>query len=107
MWVLARGTQRRTPASATRSPSTPRTRKSGYVTFFSRTRNTLWMKGESSGNKLRVLSLQTDCDEDTVLIRVRREGAGVVCHLGTVSCFATAQAVLRTAGEADDFGKAC
>jgi phosphoribosyl-ATP pyrophosphohydrolase/phosphoribosyl-AMP cyclohydrolase len=84
-----------------------RTRKSGYVTFFSRTRNTLWMKGESSGNKLKVLSLSSDCDEDTILIRVRREGAGVVCHLGTVSCFGDAQGVLRTAGEPDDFGKAC
>ena len=84
-----------------------RTRKSGYVTFFSRTRNTLWMKGESSGNRLKVLSLSTDCDEDTILIRVRREGAGIVCHLGTVSCFGAAQAVLRSAGEPDDFGKAC
>jgi len=84
-----------------------RTRKSGYVTFFSRTRNTLWMKGETSGNKLKVLSISTDCDEDTVLVRVRREGAGVVCHLGTVSCFDAAQAVLRRVGESDDFGKAC
>jgi phosphoribosyl-AMP cyclohydrolase len=65
------------------------------------------MKGESSGNKLKVLSLVADCDEDTILIRVRREGAGVVCHLGTVSCFAAAQEVLRAAGEPDDFGKAC
>ena len=84
-----------------------RTRKSGYVTFFSRTRNTLWMKGESSGNKLKVLSLNTDCDEDTLLIRVRREGSGVVCHLGTVSCFSAAQGILRSAGQPDDFGKAC
>ena len=84
-----------------------RTRKSGYVTFFSRTRNRLWMMGVSSGNKLKVLSLVGDCDEDTILIRVRREGAGVVCHLGTVSCFAAAQEVLRAAGETDDFGKAC
>ena len=43
----------------------------GYVTFFSRTRNQLWMKGESSGNRLRVVSAQTDCDRDTVLLRVR------------------------------------
>ena len=84
-----------------------RTRKSGYVTFFSRTRNTLWMKGETSGNKLRVLSLKTDCDEDTILIHVRREGSGVVCHLGTVSCFSAAQGILRSAGQPDDFGKAC
>ena len=66
-----------------------RTRESGYVTFFSRTRNTLWTKGETSGNRLAVLSLLTDCDNDTVLLRVRREGDGTVCHLGTVSCFTT------------------
>ena len=84
-----------------------RTRKSGYVTFFSRTRNTLWMKGETSGNKLKVLSISTDCDEDTVLVRVRREGAGVVCHLGTVSCFGDARAAVRTVAGPDDFGRAC
>ena len=84
-----------------------RTRTSGYVTFFSRTRNRLWMKGESSGNRLKVVSLNTDCDEDTLLIRVRREGAGVVCHTGTVSCFATERPASRLAGDADDFGKAC
>ena len=66
-----------------------RTRESGYVTFFSRTRNTLWTKGETSGNRLAVLSLLTDCDNDTVLVRVRREGDGTVCHTGTVSCFMT------------------
>jgi phosphoribosyl-AMP cyclohydrolase len=59
----------------------------GYVTFFSRTRNELWMKGESSGNRLRVVSAQTDCDRDTLLLRVEVEGAGVVCHRGTRSCF--------------------
>jgi phosphoribosyl-AMP cyclohydrolase len=59
----------------------------GYVTFFSRTRNELWMKGESSGNKLRVISAQTDCDQDTLLLRVEVEGQGVVCHRGTRSCF--------------------
>jgi len=64
-----------------------RTRASGYATFFSRTRNTLWTKGETSGNRLAVVSMLTDCDDDTVLVRVRREGDGRVCHLGTVSCF--------------------
>ena len=63
------------------------TLRNGYVTFFSRTRNQLWMKGESSGNRLRVLSAQTDCDRDTLLVRVEVEGAGVVCHRGTRSCF--------------------
>ena len=64
-----------------------RTLNTGYVTFFSRTRNELWTKGESSGNRLRVLAIRTDCDRDTCLIRVQVEGAGLVCHLGTRSCF--------------------
>jgi phosphoribosyl-ATP pyrophosphohydrolase/phosphoribosyl-AMP cyclohydrolase len=64
-----------------------RTLEQGYVTFFSRTRNQLWMKGETSGNRLRVVSAATDCDRDTLLLRVEVEGAGVVCHRGTRSCF--------------------
>jgi len=63
------------------------TLEKGYVTFFSRTRNELWMKGKSSGNRLRVVSAATDCDRDTLLVRVEVEGAGVVCHRGTRSCF--------------------
>lgn len=65
-----------------------RTLGEGYVTFFSRTRQQLWMKGETSGNRLRVVSAHTDCDRDTLLVRVEVEGAGVVCHRGTRSCFA-------------------
>jgi phosphoribosyl-AMP cyclohydrolase len=65
----------------------------GYVTFFSRTRNQLWTKGESSGNRLRVISAQTDCDRDTLLLRVQVQGAGVVCHRGTRSCFTESIAV--------------
>ena len=64
-----------------------RTLEEGYVTFYSRTRNRLWTKGESSGNRLRVVSALTDCDRDTLLLRVEVEGAGVVCHRGTRSCF--------------------
>ena len=64
-----------------------RTVAGGYVTFFSRTRNQLWTKGETSGNRLKVLSINTDCDRDTFLIQVQVEGKGVVCHLGTRSCF--------------------
>jgi phosphoribosyl-AMP cyclohydrolase len=64
-----------------------RTLEEGYVTFFSRTRQQLWMKGETSGNRLRVVSALTDCDRDTLLVRVEVEGAGVVCHRGTRSCF--------------------
>jgi phosphoribosyl-ATP pyrophosphohydrolase/phosphoribosyl-AMP cyclohydrolase len=66
-----------------------RTRATGYVTFFSRTRNQLWMKGETSGNRLRVISLESDCDDDAVLAKVTCEGAGVVCHTGTRTCFKT------------------
>ena len=64
-----------------------RTLESGYVTFWSRTRSTLWMKGETSGNRLRVISAATDCDHDALLFRVEVEGDGLVCHEGTVSCF--------------------
>ena len=64
-----------------------RTLATGYVTFFSRTRNKLWTKGESSGNRLRVVSASTDCDRDTLLLKVNVEGEGLVCHEGTRSCF--------------------
>jgi phosphoribosyl-ATP pyrophosphohydrolase/phosphoribosyl-AMP cyclohydrolase len=64
-----------------------RTLATGYVTFFSRTRNELWTKGESSGNRLRVTHCQTDCDRDTLLLQVEVEGAGLVCHRGARSCF--------------------
>jgi phosphoribosyl-AMP cyclohydrolase len=64
-----------------------RTQESGYVTFFSRSRNTLWTKGETSGNRLTVRQVLLDCDEDTILIKVRREGDGNVCHMNRVSCF--------------------
>jgi phosphoribosyl-AMP cyclohydrolase len=64
-----------------------RTLDTGYVTFYSRTRNKLWTKGETSGNRLRVVSAATDCDQDTVLVKVRVEGDGQVCHEGTRSCF--------------------
>ena len=69
------------------------TLSTGYATFFSRTRNKLWMKGESSGNRLRLISASTDCDQDTILLRVRVEGDGLVCHEGTRSCFTRLMAV--------------
>ena len=64
-----------------------RTRQSGFATFYSRTRQTLWMKGETSGNRLAVVEWFTDCDDDTLLLKVRREGDGNVCHTGTRTCF--------------------
>jgi phosphoribosyl-ATP pyrophosphohydrolase/phosphoribosyl-AMP cyclohydrolase len=63
------------------------TLETGFVTFWSRTRQKLWMKGETSGNRLRVVSASTDCDNDALLFRVVVEGDGLVCHEGTVSCF--------------------
>ena len=63
------------------------TQRTGYVTFFSRTRNTLWTKGETSGNRLAVKQMFVDCDEDTVLIKAAREGDGNVCHTGERTCF--------------------
>ena len=63
------------------------TRRTGFATFFSRTRNKMWMKGETSGNRLKVVDILVDCDEDTVLVKVIREGDGNVCHTGQRSCF--------------------
>ncbi|MGA2903693.1 MAG: phosphoribosyl-AMP cyclohydrolase [Candidatus Korobacteraceae bacterium] len=66
-----------------------KTMQTGYVTFFSRTRNQLWTKGETSGNRLKVITATADCDLDTILCRVQVEGEGVVCHIGTRTCFNT------------------
>ena len=63
------------------------TRASGFATFFSRTRAKLWTKGETSGNRLKVRRILTDCDDDTVLVRVTRLGDGNVCHTGERTCF--------------------
>jgi phosphoribosyl-AMP cyclohydrolase len=63
------------------------TRRTGYVTFFSRTRNTLWTKGETSGNRLAVRDVLIDCDEDTLLVKAERLGDGNVCHTGERTCF--------------------
>ena len=62
------------------------TRETGCVVFFSRSRNRIWLKGESSGHKLNVVSISTDCDRDTLLILVEPIGPGV-CHEGYESCF--------------------
>jgi phosphoribosyl-AMP cyclohydrolase len=63
------------------------TRRTGFATFFSRTRNALWTKGETSGNRLEVRDILVDCDEDTVLLKVTRLGDGNVCHTGQRTCF--------------------
>ena len=63
-----------------------KTAESGNVTFFSRSRTKLWMKGESSGHRLVVKEISTDCDDDSLLIQVESLGPGV-CHNGYESCF--------------------
>ena len=62
------------------------TQRTGQAVFFSRSRNKLWRKGESSGHLLKVLELRVDCDSDTLLLRVQAIGPGV-CHEGYRSCF--------------------
>jgi phosphoribosyl-AMP cyclohydrolase len=63
------------------------TRRTGFATFFSRSRNQLWTKGETSGNRLAVVEILVDCDDDTVLLKVNRLGDGNVCHTGERTCF--------------------
>ncbi|MFI3262065.1 MAG: bifunctional phosphoribosyl-AMP cyclohydrolase/phosphoribosyl-ATP diphosphatase HisIE [Rikenellaceae bacterium] len=62
-----------------------KSKKEGVVTFFSRTKQRLWTKGETSGNFLNIKSIEADCDNDTLLIRVTPVGA--TCHTGSISCF--------------------
>jgi phosphoribosyl-ATP pyrophosphohydrolase/phosphoribosyl-AMP cyclohydrolase len=71
--------------------------ETGYATFFSRSRNRLWTKGETSGNRLRVTRIAVDCDADTVLLQVVCEGDGVACHTGSRSCFDRGDVMMVTA----------
>ena len=66
-----------------------KTQQEQVVTFFSRTKNRLWTKGESSGNFLRVVSIREDCDQDTLLIQVNPDGP--TCHTGALTCFTDQQ----------------
>jgi phosphoribosyl-ATP pyrophosphohydrolase/phosphoribosyl-AMP cyclohydrolase len=66
------------------------TRSSGKVTFFSRSKRRLWTKGESSGHFLQLISIEPDCDNDSLLIQARPQGP--TCHLQRASCFAAAPA---------------
>lgn len=63
-----------------------KTQEENIVTFFSRSKNRLWTKGETSGNILKVISIKEDCDQDSLLIQVIPNGP--TCHNGTTSCFA-------------------
>ena len=80
------------------------TLRTRFVTFFSRTRQTLWTKGETSGNRLQVVAALTDCDQDTVLLQVRVLGEGKVCHTGSRSCF-TQELALGAAAPAAEAGQ--
>ena len=62
-----------------------KTLETGLVTFYSRTRQTLWTKGETSGNNLRLIDIKSDCDHDTLLVRAIPTGP--VCHTGTDTCW--------------------
>jgi phosphoribosyl-AMP cyclohydrolase len=63
-----------------------KTVETGYATFYSRSRKKLWLKGESSGHRLVVKEIQTDCDQDALVVKVDALGPGV-CHAGYESCF--------------------
>ena len=65
--------------------SLTKTYETGLVTFYSRSRKTLWTKGETSGNTLRLVNIESDCDQDTLLVRATPTGP--TCHEGTTSCF--------------------
>lgn len=72
-----------------------KTRQEGLVTFFSRSKNRLWTKGETSGNTLEVISITRDCDADSLLIKVKPNGP--TCHTGTTSCFGEEEGASRAA----------
>lgn len=61
--------------------------ETGEGVFWSRSRKTLWRKGETSGNTMRIIEIRTDCDQDVLWLKVEMAGSGVCCHTGRVSCF--------------------
>ena len=58
----------------------------GYATYWSRSRQRLWKKGEESGHRQKIIDIQLDCDEDVILLKIEQEG-GIACHTGRQSCF--------------------
>ena len=58
----------------------------GYATYWSRSRQRLWRKGEESGHRQKIIDIQLDCDADVILIKIDQEG-GIACHIGRESCF--------------------
>jgi len=81
------------------SEALEKTRKEGKVTFFSRTKNRLWTKGEESGNFLHVVEILEDCDRDTLLIKANP--AGPTCHTGSDTCFNETNTLSRKASKID------
>jgi phosphoribosyl-AMP cyclohydrolase / phosphoribosyl-ATP pyrophosphohydrolase len=77
-----------------------RTQETGETHFWSRSRNTLWHKGATSGNTQKVVGIRQDCDGDALLVHVRQEG--VACHTGTYSCFDVSRALSGSGGGAPD-----
>ncbi len=71
-----------------------KTKQEGLVTFFSRSKNRLWTKGETSGNTLQVVTIAQDCDNDSLLIKVKPNGP--TCHTGSTSCFGEEEIATRT-----------
>lgn len=61
--------------------------ETGIAHYWSRSRNQLWKKGETSGNLQRIVELRTDCDQDAIWMRVEQQGKGAACHVGYKSCF--------------------
>ncbi len=78
--------------------------KTGKATYWSRSRNKLWMKGEESGNVQHVRELRTDCDQDVVLLTVEQTGRGAACHTGRKSCFYRRVAAQDGAAMLEDVG---
>jgi phosphoribosyl-AMP cyclohydrolase len=64
-----------------------KTQSTGFIHFWSRSRQKLWMKGETSGETFKVVEMRVDCDQDCLLIRVEAQGKGNACHTGRRSCF--------------------
>lgn len=62
------------------------TEQEGYAVYWSRSRKKLWRKGEESGHRQKIISIQLDCDEDVLLLKIEQEG-GIACHTGRESCF--------------------
>jgi phosphoribosyl-AMP cyclohydrolase len=77
-----------------------RTIETGIATYWSRSRRALWVKGETSGNLQRVISLRVDCDQDAVLLEVAVDGHGAACHRGYRSCFYRAVPIGSSTGDA-------